>query len=80
MATVPEFISVAALIILTAISARLAAITLLNNGTSQDTLIGTGQSSSSGTSILVETSSDVDTLKGACRAVKDGAGRMSAVA
>jgi hypothetical protein len=80
MATVPEFISVAARMILTAISARLAAITLLKKGTSQEAFSEVMQSGveASGSIILVETSSEVDTLSGLCRTETDDLGAMRA--
>ena len=80
MATVPEFISVAARMILTAISARLAAITLLKKGTSQEAFSEVMQSGveASGSIILVETSSEVDTLSVLCRTETDDLGAMRA--
>lgn len=80
MATVPEFISVAARMILTAISARLAAMTLLKKGTSQDAFTEVTQSGveTSGLLTLVETSSEIDTLNGLCLTEKDDLGAMRA--
>lgn len=80
MATVPEFISVAARMILTAISARLAAMTLLKKGTSQDAFTEVTQSGveTSGLLTLVETSSEIDTLNGLCLTEKDDLGVMRA--